>query len=153
MTDYKGEQITPEQIEGIRRFDSNDVQGPRLNRNFSYVTQVLLDDEVQGNEKFQDYENLLPSQIHSEFGLSTLSIGDTVSFSKQWAGGIDYKQVSADFIVRKIHKEVEQNVCSFRLFTTIFVVPSEYRKEKIAELVGARTSSLKSIPTLDIEIK
>ena len=127
--DYRGNPITPKQIEGLERFQRNDVP---MKLCYTPSTTLTFEiDETYQNEHEDDaevYSLLLPSQIHDLLFVPT--VGEMINFSQQYAGEVLDKSIIKQFQVTGVEKVIEQSVATFCLFITISVVPVEEQKQK-----------------------
>jgi hypothetical protein len=124
-TDYEGNPITPEQIEGLERF--NDGKAPvKLKTSSDFNSTIAFEiDEAWRKEHEKDadvYWLLLPYQIHSNY--FDVREGDIYTFSKQYDGELfDPKHIIKRFRVSGVDREIDQDATRFYLCITASLVP------------------------------
>lgn len=124
--DYKGNPITQEQIEGLDRFNSNQVQN-KLCYNVSSILKFEVDKSYayEHEEDADIYSKLLPSPMRDISFIP--SEGEVILFTKQHAGDVvgNERSILKNFQVTRVEKVISQDVPAFRLFITAYVVPVE----------------------------
>jgi hypothetical protein len=124
-TDFQGNDITPEQLEGMERFNGNAVP-MKLERHPSTIISINLE-ETYADTHEEDaavYGEILPSQIYD--ASFPLTLGEEFVCSKQYTERISSENtIIKRFRVVSIDKEINQTVGHFALFITVSVVPVE----------------------------
>jgi len=130
-TDSRGRAITAEHIEGMERFNQNEVPRKLCYRPSTCITFEL--DEAYINEQEEDaeiYAHILPTQIHDNLAFLPV-VGEELLCAKQYAGEIiDSRAVLKQFRVVRIAKEIDQDTTCLCLSMMVYVVPVEVEQEK-----------------------
>lgn len=125
-TDYKGNIITLEQIEGLECFE-NGKASMRLktSADFSTVIAFEIDEDWQREheEDAEVYWLLLPPQIFDNY--FEITEGEVYAFAAQYDGDVmnGTKDIIKRFRVTKVNKEIDRDVTRFCLHVAASVVP------------------------------
>lgn len=127
-TDYRGNIITSEQIEGLRRFEDGIGSLPlKSSANFSTVIGFEIDEEWQREheEDAEVYWLLLPPQIYNNY--FEIREGEEYNFAMQYSGDLMHgtDHVIKRFCVAKVNKEIDRDTTRFCLHITASVIPLE----------------------------
>lgn len=124
-TDYKGRIITPEQAEGLKRFQYG--RAPvKLKYPGEFGTTIDFKiDETWQKKHVEDagvYQSILPPQISNAY--FDVREGDVFTFSKQYDGNIARPEhIIKEFRVSKVDKEIDHDATRFWFCITASVVP------------------------------
>jgi hypothetical protein len=125
-TDNSGNPITPEMIDGMERFNQNDMS-LKLKRDITTCINFEIDEAYEKThpEDAHAYALILPTQFYHLLYVPT--IGDVITCTKQHKGETVNKVdlVFKDFRVTKIARDINQSVNQFCLYITVYMMPIE----------------------------
>jgi len=126
VTDHRDQALTPSQIEGMHRFNENDVSGYRLRRDARLAIFFEIDAayEKQHHDQAAAYAAILPTPLY-DVPYIPLE-GELLTCAKQWKDSVgDDNTVLKQFQVVRVGTQIEQTTASFRVCVVVYVIPVE----------------------------